>query len=138
MTALRRPVPGPLTAAVCVAAALVLAGCAPPSRPAPVASGIRWELDVSPYRPAALQAATLRLRAFDAAGRPIALQGFRATASMPEMDHRGETIAFREMDAGVYEALHTFSMDGRWEIHISGSVKGKRAEARIPLEVGAR
>jgi hypothetical protein len=123
-----------LVAAMC--AAVLLAGCTPPPRAAPTASGIRWELNVSPYRPAALQAATLQLRAFDAGGRPIVLQGFRATASMPEMDHRGEMVAFREMETGLYEAVHTFSMDGRWEIHVTGSVQGKRAEVRISLVVG--
>jgi hypothetical protein len=122
---------------ICAVAALI-AGCTPGPRAAPEASGVRWELHVSPYRPAALQAATLRLRALDARGEPIVLQGFRATASMPGVNRRGETIAFREMEAGVYEALHSFSTGGRWEIHISGSVKGKRAEFRMTLEVGAR
>jgi len=124
--------------AVVVAAAVLFAGCGRAPQAVPTASGIRWELDVSPYRPAALRAATLRLRAVDASGRPIALQGFRATAGMPEMEHRGETLAFREVEPGLYEALHTFSMDGRWEIRITGSIKGKRAEVRIPLEVGGR
>jgi len=55
---------------------------------------------------------------------------------MPEMDHRGETIAFREIEPGLYEAVHTFSMDGRWEIRLTGSVKGKRAQVRISLDVG--
>jgi len=55
---------------------------------------------------------------------------------MPEMEHRGEAIAFREIEPGLYEAVHTFSMDGRWEIHITGSVKGTRAEVRIPIDVG--
>jgi len=117
---------------------VLFAGCGRPPQAVPTASGIRWELDVSPHRPAALRAATLRLRAVDASGRPIALQGFRATAGMPEMEHRGETLAFREVEPGLYEALHTFSMDGRWEIRITGSIKGKRAEVRIPLEVGGR
>lgn len=125
-------------AAVLLIGALLAAGCAPHPAASPVASGIRWELTVSPLRPAALVTATLRLRAYDASGQPIALQGFRATASMPEMSHRGETIAFRETDPGVYEARHAFSMDGRWEIHISGQVAGRRAEVRIPLEVGPR
>lgn len=127
-----------MTRAIVVVAAttLLFAGCARPPQAVPTADGIRWEFDVSPYRPSALQAATLRLRAMDASGRPIVLQGFRATAEMPEMDHRGETIAFREVESGLYEAVHTFSMDGRWQIHISGSVKGKRAVARIALDVG--
>ncbi|HEY6103034.1 MAG TPA: FixH family protein [bacterium] len=117
-------------------AALLVAGCAPPPQAAPTASGVRWELDVSPYRPVARQAVTLRLRALDSRGQPIPLQGFRATAVMPERPYRGETIPFREVEPGLYEAVHSFSMDGRWEVHIAGSVKGKRAEARIVLVVG--
>lgn len=116
--------------------ALLLAGCSRPPQVVPTASGIRWELEVSPFRPAALRPAVLRLRALDSAGRPVVLQGFRATAVMPEMQHRGETIPFREVEPGLYEAVHSFSMDGRWEVHIVGSVKGKRAEARIALVVG--
>lgn len=124
-------------AAVTVAIAAVLsAGCARAPQVVPTASGIRWELEVAPRRPAALRAATLRLRAVDASGAPVSLQGFRATAGMPEMEHRGEAIAFREIEPGLYEAVHTFSMDGRWEIHITGSVKGKRVEVRIPMDVG--
>ena len=124
-----------MTAAAC-AAAVLLAGCANAPQAVPTASGIRWELDVSPRRPAALRAATLQVRATDASGSPVALQGFRASATMPEMDHRGETIAFREIEPGLYEAVHTFSMDGRWEIRLTGSVKGKRAQVRISLDVG--
>lgn len=132
-------IPGLLRAGIVVVAAvaaLALAGCARPPRVTPTASGIRWQLDVSPYRPAALRNATLRLRAFDTAGRPLALHGFRATASMPEMNHRGDTIAFREVEPGLYEAVHVFSMDGRWEIRISGVVKGERVEDRIVLQIG--
>ena len=127
-----------VTAGICVVATAVIAGCAPGPRAAPAASGVRWELDVSPDRPAVLQAVTIRLRAVDARGQPIALQGFRATASMPGGKRRGETIAFREVEAGVYEAFHTFSANGRWEIYIHGFVKGRRAEVRMTLEVGAR
>jgi hypothetical protein len=126
-----------LSVLIVLAVVGLAAGCSRPPQAVPTASGIRWELDVSPYRPAALRDATLRLRASDAAGRPIALQGFRATASMPEMTHRGEVIAFREIEPGLYEAVHTFSMDGRWVVHVTGSVKGKRAEGRITVVVGS-
>lgn len=118
------------------AGAVLIARCTRPQQTVPTASGIRWTRDVLPLRPSALRPATLRLRAVDASGRAVALQGFRATTSMPEMRHRGETIAFREVDPGVFEALHTFSMDGRWEIRVTGSLKGKRAEARISVIVG--
>lgn len=124
--------------ALLLAAALLLTGCARTSKEVPAASGIRLQLEVSPARPAALHPASLRLRVSDASGGPYVLQELRAAADMPEMTHGKETIAFRDVAPGLYEAVHTFSMDGRWEIRVSGRTAGGRAEARFTVEVGGR
>lgn len=55
---------------------------------------------------------------------------------MPEMTHEPEEILFRQTGPGRYEAQHTFSMDGRWEIKVAGEAEGVRILATFTLHVG--
>lgn len=131
----RAPRPLSLIVTVIVLGVLTIGGCAPRSPAVGTSGGIRGELSVSPRPASALRPVTLRLRLTAEQGEPVALEGLAATADMPEMSH-GSPIAFRPAGSGEYEATHTFSMDGRWEIIVRGMLGGRAVELRVPLEIG--
>lgn len=117
---------------------LVLAACASPSS-ATRASGEGWgaHLEWAPARPRALRPVALRLRVEDPTGKPLPLTRLRVTASMPRMTHRAEDVPFRRIVPGTYEATHTFSMDGRWELRVEGTTApGAQVTATFTLDVG--
>jgi nitrogen fixation protein FixH len=113
---------------------VLAAGCAP--APQAVATGERWRMTLSSNPQArALRPVTLTLRVTDPAGRPIAVDRMRATAGM-QMTHQGDPVAFLAVAPGIYEARHTFSMDGTWIITLAGVGSGAPLAAEFPVEVG--
>jgi hypothetical protein len=112
------------------------AACA--GQPVATARGDDWKivLTTGPRRPVALRPAALTLRVSDSAGAPVDITGLEVFAGMPDMEHGESRITFRRTAPGTYEAGHTFSMDGNWEIRLAGRRKGAPFEARLSLEVG--
>lgn len=115
---------------------LALVACASVSAAEVSGEGWKARLEWSPAPPRALRTATLRLRIADDSGRPLGIPKLRAVASMPEMAHGPEEILFREVAPGRYEAQHAFSMDGRWEVRVTGEGAGVRVVATFNLSVG--
>ncbi|MDR5709290.1 MAG: FixH family protein [Armatimonadota bacterium] len=115
---------------------LLLGACAP--NPTAQVSGEGWKVSLEwfPARPQALRPVTLRLRIQDGTGHPLAITNLQVRASMPEMTHEPEEIPFRQAGPGHYEAQHAFSMDGRWEIRVSGQAEGVRILATFTLDAG--
>lgn len=126
-----------MTARILVAAcALLAAGCAwSPSRQVQ-AEGWTATLSWTPPHPVALQPVTLRLRVAGSSGAVPDADGVQAEAAMPEMEHGGETVEFRRVGPGTYEARHAFSMDGRWVIRLRAQPASGIPDAAFPVEVG--
>lgn len=119
------------------AAGLALVACSPPAGSATVVGdGWKVTLEWSPGRPKALQPAHLVLRVGDRADRPLEVEALQAEADMPEMSHKPDELRFRKIGQGTYEAVHTFSMDGRWRVRVTGIVTGSGLEASFELNVG--
>jgi nitrogen fixation protein FixH len=124
-------------AAAALATVVLIAGCAP--SPAVVVTGEEWRAELTwTSQPVALRPVTLRLRFVDAAGRPLAVGDLSAKANMPEMDHGAETVRFLPTADGVFEAAHTFSMDGAWMIRAEWQSGARRESAQFRIEVGDR
>ncbi|MDR7415463.1 MAG: FixH family protein [Armatimonadota bacterium] len=121
---------------VALLCALALAACASVSAAEVSGEGWKARLEWSPASPRALRTTALRLRIEDGSGKPLGLSKLRAVASMPEMVHGPEEILFREVAPGRYEAQHVFSMDGRWEIRVTGESGGVQVLASFNLSVG--
>jgi len=125
-------------AAFLVLVAIVVAfsaGCG--GAPEVSASGAGWTATLSwtpPLLP--LRESRLRLRLVGTADDPVTIEDAHALAIMPLMRHRGDPIPFRSVRPGRYEALHTFSMDGEWEIRVSGRAKGTRFVTSFRVDVG--
>ncbi|MDR5684476.1 MAG: FixH family protein [Armatimonadota bacterium] len=121
-----------------LAAAVILFAVACSSPPEAVATGEGWRAELTwTTRPAALRPVTLRLKLIDASGRPLAIGALSAMATMPEMEHGGETVAFVPVGDGIFEAVHTFSMDGRWTLHAEWTSDGRVHRTEFRIEVGA-
>ncbi|MDQ7842299.1 MAG: FixH family protein [Armatimonadota bacterium] len=120
---------------VLAAIAVLAAGCG--GRPQAAASDdITVEVSTVPRAVAALRPVTLVVRCRDRAGRPVAVRISEARLAMPEMSHGAERIVLHPAGAGRYEASHTFSMDGVWQLQIRGVVGGRAFAAQIPIHVG--
>jgi nitrogen fixation protein FixH len=118
-----------------LAAILLIVGCAP-SPEAVVVTGEGWRAELAKTsRPVALRQVTLRLRIVDAAGRPLAVTDLSAVTDMPEMDHGAETVRFLPAADGVFEAVHTFSMGGWWEVRVEWNSGPHRQSAEFRVDV---
>jgi len=116
--------------------AVALAGCA--RTPQAATSGDDWrvELTTEPQTVMALHRVVLRLRVTDRNGAALDITDLTADADMPEMSHGKTRISLRRTGVGAFEAGHTFSMDGRWEIHLGGRREGRPFAAVVALQVG--
>jgi len=86
---------------------------------------------------AALRSAVLRLRLVDPQGKPLPPEELQAEAVMSSMSHEREAIIFRPAGPGGYEATHTFSMDGQWEVRVRGRLEGRAFAATFHVQVGS-
>jgi len=114
----------------------VLAAACGGRSPAATSGDVQVELSAAPRTIAALRPVTLELRFTDQHGRPLAPQTVEARASMPEMAHGAENVTFKPVGQGRYEAAHTFSMDGQWEIEVQALIEGKQIMTRVSIRVG--
>lgn len=123
--------------AAALATVVLIAGCAP--SPAVVVTREEWRAELTwTSQPVALRPVTLRLRFVDAAGRPLAVGDLSAKANMPEMDHGADPVRFLPAADGVFEAAHTFSMDGAWMIRAEWQSGARRESAEFRIDVGGR
>jgi nitrogen fixation protein FixH len=124
--------------AAALAVILLIAACSPPPTVVTVA-GEGWRAELAwTSQPVALRPVTLRLRFVDAAGRPLAVGDLSAKANMPEMDHGADPVRFLPAAEGVFEAAHTFSMDGAWMIRAEWQSGARRESAEFRIDVGDR
>jgi len=114
----------------------VLAGGCGARTEAVDSSDIRVEVSTVPRAVAALRPVTLQVRCADRRGRPVTAQMIEARLSMPEMAHGEETVTLQPAGDGRYEAAHTFSMDGVWELEVHGVAAGKEFRTRVPIRIG--
>jgi len=114
---------------------VLAAGCG--GRPQAAASdGITVEVSTVPRAVVALRPVTLVVRCRDRQGRPVAARITGAHLSMPEMSHGVEHIVLHPAGGGRYEASHTFSMDGVWQLEIRGVAGREEFTTRVPIPVG--
>ena len=118
------------------ASALSLSCSAPPGASA---SGTAWKatLTWSPGVIAPLGPTALRLRLIDHQGNALDAEDLQAEAVMASMSHAREAVTFRSAGLGEYEATHSFSMDGRWELRLRGGLNGGSFIATFQVPVGS-